>query len=98
MKDKEKNIAKDLAFELLGNIKYGDTRDNPEWQEKVLKSAENIISQILQEEREKTIEECVNKLDLYLRFEKTELDVTNSGRYFEASQLNENLKNLLNKE
>jgi hypothetical protein len=55
------------------------------------------ISQLLKEREEKIIEECVNKLDLYLRFEKTELDVTNSGRYFEASQLNENLKNLLTK-
>jgi len=87
MKDKEKNIAKDLAFELLGNIEYGDTRDNPEWQEKVLKSAENIISQILQEEREKTIEEIIKKYGQY-RFDTGE----------EMLDLKDELKNLLNKE
>ena len=76
MKDKEKNIAKDLAFELLGNIEYGDTRDNPEWQEKVLKSAENIISQILQEEREKTIKECVKVLSKYLSNKEKNYDAT----------------------
>ena len=42
-----------LSNDLLGNIEYGDSRDNKEWNKKVLESSSNIISSSLNEAWEK---------------------------------------------
>ena len=56
---------KDLAFELLGNIEYGDTRDNPKWRKMVLEGAERKlktkISQLLKEEEIKSFKAGFNR-------------------------------------
>ena len=36
-------VAEDLAQLLLGEIKFGDSRDNPEWKEEAVKAGANII-------------------------------------------------------